>query len=78
MTLWMGWIFRAGSGYDITVTGADCLMGSICDGKTDQDQEEDETLRVVNDVKGNVDLTRGKEVGKGKGGREQQMLQGWR
>ena len=68
MALWTKWIFRAGSGYDIAVGGAGCVQGSLdCDGETDQDREEDETLRIVNDVKGNVDLTRGKEVGKGKG-----------
>jgi hypothetical protein len=63
MALWTEWIFRAGSGYDIAAAGADCVPESLaCDGETDQDREERDTLRIVNDVKANVE--------KGEGGQE--------
>ena len=58
MALWTKWIFRAGSGYEIAVD---------CDGETDHDREEDETLTIVDDVKGNLDLTSGRRLEREKG-----------
>jgi hypothetical protein len=65
MALQTEWIFRVGSGYYIAAAGADCVPESFaCDGETDQDREKRETLRIVNDVKANVEKGGGKGRGK--------------